>query len=112
MFVQAGERLSTRSGRPYLLPMTVYLAIPPDRLRACLGFVRGFVSLALDGITASPTRPPHRIALFLDELGRMDRLADSVTLLRGYGARLWLSVQDVFQPKAVYPRWQSFRRSL
>jgi type IV secretory pathway TraG/TraD family ATPase VirD4 len=24
-------------------PMTVYLAIPPDRLRACLGFVRGFI---------------------------------------------------------------------
>lgn len=78
-------------------PMTVYLAIPPDRLRACLGFVRGFIGLALDGITAAPGRPVHRVAFFLDEfgqLGRMDRLADSVTLLRGYGAQLWLFVQD------------------
>jgi type IV secretory pathway TraG/TraD family ATPase VirD4 len=92
-------------------PMTVYLAIPPDRLRACLGFVRGFIGLALDGITAAQGKPLHRVAFFLDEfgqLGRMDRLADSVTLLRGYGAQLWLFVQDLSQLKAVYPRWQSF----
>jgi type IV secretory pathway TraG/TraD family ATPase VirD4 len=92
-------------------PMTVYLAIPPDRLRACLGFVRGFIGLALDALTAVPGKPLHRVAFFLDEfgqLGRMDRLADSVTLLRGYGAQLWLFVQDLSQLKAVYPRWQSF----
>jgi type IV secretory pathway TraG/TraD family ATPase VirD4 len=92
-------------------PMTVYLAIPPDRLRACLGFVRGFIGLALDGVTTAPGKPVHRVAFFLDEfgqLGRMDRLADSVTLLRGYGAQLWLFVQDLSQLKAVYPRWQSF----
>ena len=92
-------------------PMTVYLAIPPDRLRACLGFVRGFIGMALDGVTAAPGKPLHRVAFFLDEfgqLGRMDRLADSVTLLRGYGAQLWLFVQDLSQLKAVYPRWQSF----
>ena len=92
-------------------PMTVYLAIPPDRLRACVGFVRGFIGLALDGITAAQGKPLHRVAFFLDEfgqLGRMDRLADSVTLLRGYGAQLWLFVQDLSQLKAVYPRWQSF----
>lgn len=91
--------------------MTVYLAVPPDRLRACLGFVRGFVGLALDGVTAVPGRPVQRVAFFLDEfgqLGRMDRLADSVTLLRGYGVQLWLFVQDLSQLKAVYPRWQSF----
>ena len=38
----------------------------------------------------------------------MDRLADSITLMRGYGAQLWLFVQDLSQLKAVYPRWQSF----
>ena len=91
--------------------MTVYLAIPPDRLRACLGFVRGFIGLALDGVSAVPGKPQHQVAFFLDEfgqLGRMDRLADSVTLLRGYGAQLWLFVQDLSQLRAVYPRWQSF----
>jgi type IV secretory pathway TraG/TraD family ATPase VirD4 len=92
-------------------PVTVYLAIPPDRLRVCLGFVRGFIGLALDGIAAVPALPPHRVGFFLDEfgqLGRMDRLADSITLLRGYGAQLWVFVQDLSQIKAVYPRWQSF----
>ena len=33
--------------------MTVYLAIPPDRLRSSLGFVRGFIGLALDAMTAA-----------------------------------------------------------
>ena len=92
-------------------PMTVYLAIPPDRLRTCLGFVRGFLGLAIDAITAIPGKPAHRVAFFLDEfgqLGRMDRLADSITRLRGYGAQLWLFVQDLSQLRAVYPRWQSF----
>src|SRR5271163_4359469 len=65
-------------------PMTVYLAIPPDRLRASLGFVRGFIGLALDA------------------------LVDGLTLMRGYGAQLWLLLQDLSQLKAVYPRWQSF----
>jgi type IV secretory pathway TraG/TraD family ATPase VirD4 len=38
---------------------------------------------------------PHRarVAFFLDEfgqLGRIDSLADNITLLCGYGAQLWL----------------------
>ena len=92
-------------------PMTVYLAIPPDRLRASLGFVRGFIGLALDAMTAVPGRPAHRVAFFLDEFGqfgRLDALVDGLTLMRGYGVQLWLLVQDLSQLKAVYPRWQSF----
>jgi type IV secretion system protein VirD4 len=92
-------------------PMTVYLAIPPDRLRVSLGFVRGFIGLALNAISATPGQPAARVAFFLDEfgqLGRLDSLADNITLLRGYGAQLWLFVQDLSQLKAVYPRWQSF----
>ena len=91
-------------------PMTVYLAIPPDRLRTSLGFVRGFIGLALDAMTAVPGRPAYRVAFFLDEfgqLGRLDALVDGLTLMRGYGAQLWLLVQDLSQLKAVYPRWQS-----
>ncbi len=41
-------------------------------------------------------------------MGRLDNLVDSLTLMRGYGAQLWLFVQDLSQLKAVYPRWQSF----
>ena len=91
--------------------MTVYLALPPDRLRACLGFVRGFIGLALDAMTAIQGKPNTRVAFFLDEfgqLGRMDSIADNITMLRGYGAQFWLFVQDLSQLKAVYPRWQSF----
>jgi len=92
-------------------PVTVYLAIPPDRLRASVGFIRGFIGMALDAMTAVPGRPAYRVAFFLDEfgqLGRLDSLVDGLTLMRGYGAQLWLFVQDLSQLKAVYPRWQSF----
>ena len=103
--------LGFRSGRSQA-PADDGLSRHPTRSAAGLpGFVRGFVGLALDGVTTVPGKPLHRVAFFLDEfgqLGRMDRLADSVTLLRGYGAQLWLFVQDLSQLKAVYPRWQSF----
>ena len=62
-------------------------------------------------MTAVSGRPAYRVAFFLDEfgqLGRLDALVDSLTLMRGYGAQLWLLVQDLSQLKAVYPRWQSF----
>ena len=91
--------------------MTVYLALPPNRLRACLGFVRGFIGLALDAMTSSQGKPAEGVAFFLDEfgqLGRMDSLADNITLLRGYGAQFWLFIQDLSQLQAVYPRWRSF----
>jgi type IV secretory pathway TraG/TraD family ATPase VirD4 len=91
--------------------MTVYIAIPPDRLRSCLGFVRGVIGLALNAMTHVQGLPPARVAFFLDEfgqLGRMDSLADNITILRGSGAQFWLFVQDLSQLKAVYPRWQSF----
>jgi type IV secretion system protein VirD4 len=92
-------------------PMTVYIALPPDRLRACVGFLRGFIGLALNAMTTVPGKPAARVAFFLDEfgqLGRMDSLVDNITILRGYGAQFWLFVQDLSQLKAVYPRWQSF----
>jgi type IV secretion system protein VirD4 len=72
---------------------------------------RGFIGLALDAMTAVSGRPAYRVAFFLDEfgqLGRLDALVDSLTLMHGYGAQLWLLVQDLSQFKAVYPRWQSF----
>jgi type IV secretion system protein VirD4 len=73
--------------------------------------VRGFIGLALNAISSTSGKPAARVAFFLDEfgqLGRIDALVDNITLLRGYGAQLWLFVQDLSQLKAVYPRWQSF----
>jgi type IV secretion system protein VirD4 len=91
--------------------MTVYLVIPPDRARACLGFVRGFIGMALSAMVSVRTNPPHKVAFFLDEfgqLGHMASLADNITIMRGYGVQFWLFLQDLSQLKAVYPRWQSF----
>jgi type IV secretory pathway TraG/TraD family ATPase VirD4 len=91
--------------------MTIYVAIPPDRMRGSLGFMRGFIGLGLNAMTSVPGNPASKVAFFLDEfgqLGRMDSIADNITLLRGYGVQFWLFVQDLSQLKGVYPRWQTF----
>ena len=53
-----------------------------------------------------------RVLFLLDEfaqLGRMDPVVRAVSLLAGYGAQLWLFLQDFSQLKGTYPeRWQTF----
>jgi type IV secretion system protein VirD4 len=38
----------------------------------------------------------------------MQSIEDAISLVRGYGARFWLLVQDLSQLKGVYPKWQTF----
>lgn len=92
-------------------PMTVYVVMPPDRLAAQVRFMRALVGSALAAITASSERPPYNVLFLLDEfaqLGRMQAIEDAISLVRGYGARFWLLVQDLSQLKEVYPKWQTF----
>jgi type IV secretion system protein VirD4 len=42
------------------------------------------------------------------QLGEMDEIRSALTLLRGYGVRLWTFWQDLSQLKRVYPNdWES-----
>lgn len=91
--------------------MTVYLVMPPDRLRTYRAFVRGFFGLALSAITRTQTQPPHKVLFLLDEfaqLGHMTQIEDGISLVSGYGAAFWLFVQDLSQLKGVYKKWQTF----
>ena len=57
-------------------------------------------------------RPASRVLFLLDEfahLGRMDLLAQAVTLMDGYGATFWFFTQDLPRLRAVYPAdWETF----
>jgi type IV secretory pathway TraG/TraD family ATPase VirD4 len=92
-------------------PMTVYVVMPPDKLAAQTRFMRALVGAALSAITATNDKPRFNVLFLLDEfaqLGRMPAIEDAISLVRGYGARFWLFVQDLSQLKGVYPRWQTF----
>lgn len=92
-------------------PMTVYVVMPPDRLAAQARFMRALVGAALSAITATSDKPKFNTLFLLDEfaqLGRMPAIEDAISLVRGYGARFWLFVQDLSQLKGVYPKWQTF----
>ena len=92
-------------------PMTVYVVMPPDRLASQTRFMRALVGAALSAITATSERPQYNALFLLDEfaqLGRMPAIEDAISLVRGYGARFWLFVQDLSQLKGVYPKWQTF----
>lgn len=91
--------------------MTVYVVMPPDRLAAQSRFMRALVGAALSAITATSDKPQFNVLFLLDEfaqLGRMQAIEDAISLVRGYGARFWLLVQDLSQLKGVYPKWQTF----
>lgn len=92
-------------------PMTVYVVMPPDRLAAQTRFMRTLVGAALSAITATSDTPQFNTLFLLDEfaqLGRLQAIEDAISLVRGYGARFWLFVQDLSQLKGVYPKWQTF----
>ncbi|MEE8408848.1 MAG: type IV secretory system conjugative DNA transfer family protein, partial [Myxococcota bacterium] len=86
---------------------TVYVVLPPDKLRAYHRYARAVLGLALKELTQTgPGRVPT-LVLFdeLAQLGHFAAVEDGVSILRGYGVQLWLLVQDFAQLKGTYPSW-------
>ena len=92
--------------------MSIYLVIPPHKLTSNNRFFRAFIGLALSAITASYYRPKNNVLFLLDEfaqLGRMHAIEDAISLVRGYGAVFWFTIQDLSQLKFAYKeKWQTF----
>ncbi len=90
---------------------TVYLVVPPEKVGPYAGFLRATLTLALKAMTRERIQPAAPVLFLLDEmaqLGYCRAIEDGVPLLRGYGVRFWMLVQDLSQLKAVYPKWQLF----
>lgn len=94
-------------------PMTIYLALPADRLNAFGRWLRLLVQQAITvnarNIAAKPDKP---VLFLLDEmpaLGRLSMVEQAYGLMAGFGMQLWGIVQDVAQLKRIYgDGWESF----
>lgn len=93
-------------------PLTIYLVVPPDRLVSHGKLLRLWLGTLMTVLARRRRIPEQPTLLIVDEaaqLGPMDELRAAVTLMRGYGVRVWSFWQDISQLVRTYPvDWQSF----
>lgn len=93
--------------------MTVYLALPADRLATFGAWFRLLVQQAITVNARNIESPPEQPILFLlDEmqnLGNLTMVSQAYSLMAGFGMQLWGIVQDFGVLKDIYgDRWESF----
>jgi type IV secretion system protein VirD4 len=91
-------------------PMTIYLIMPPYRLRSHSALLRCWVSALLSIVTRRTARPERPTLFVLDELGQlgtMEEVRVAVTLLRGYGMRVMMLVQSHAQLRRAYSDYET-----
>jgi type IV secretion system protein VirD4 len=87
-------------------PLSIFFVIPPHRLESSATLLRLYVSTLLGLITRRRVAPPLPTLFVLDELaqlGPFPMLRPLVTLMRGYGVRAMLLLQDPSQLRQLYP---------
>jgi len=92
-------------------PLTIYLILPPDKLKSHKALLKMWVGTLLKALTSRRTLPARRTVLFLDEAAQLENfpyLETVMTLCAGYGAQCWTFWQDLSQLKACYPAsWET-----
>lgn len=92
--------------------LSLYLCLPPSRLKSHNRWLRVMVNMAIASLEHEQKKPEKPVLFVLDEaavLGHMQKVAESVGLMRGYGMQLWTIWQDLNQLKAAYKdEWGSF----
>lgn len=87
---------------------SLYLCIPPDKLKLRGQFLRLFVSMGLNvmaGELADHDRKEGECLFLLDEfhsLGRLEQAATGSGQLPGYGVHMWPFLQDLGQLEGLY----------
>jgi len=85
--------------------ISVYLIVPPKEIKT-LGPWMGLVTRrAIDDVAAA--KGSSKVLFLLDEvanMGKLEGLSESLTLLPGLGVRVWLIVQSLDQLRSVYGR--------
>lgn len=90
-----------REGTKY----TIYIVIPPNKLVSHRPLLRIWVGLILDAVMQRSKQTVPSTLFLLDEcaqLGELSELRSAVTLLRGYGLRVWMFFQDFTQVARLY----------
>jgi type IV secretion system protein VirD4 len=92
-------------------PVTIYLVIPPDKLASHGALLRLWIGALLKTVMSRTERPAHDTLFVIDEcaqLGQLEHLRVAMTLLRGYGLKVWAFFQDLSQMRRLYPNdWQT-----
>ena len=81
-------------------PMTIYIVVPPLRLKAYSPLLRVWLSGLMMAITQRNEPPKERTLMLCDEignLGKLDALVMAATLLRSWGFTLWTFWQNPSQ---------------
>jgi type IV secretion system protein VirD4 len=81
-------------------PTTTYLILPQDRVVTQSGLMRLWVVGMVRGIASAGANERNSVLFLLDEMGQIGHiqiLEDAVTLMRGYGIRLFFVFQSLGQ---------------
>ena len=80
--------------------LTVYLVLPPERLVTLAPLMRMWLGTIIRLLSRGEASEKRPVLFLLDEaahLGKMQVIEDAVTLMRGYGIRLWFFFQSINQ---------------
>lgn len=90
---------------------TIYIIIPPDKLISHAKLFRLWIGVILAAISHRRRAPPQPTLFVIDEaaqLGEMDELRTALTLMRGYGLRVWTFWQSISQLQRLYEKdWET-----
>ncbi len=92
-------------------PMTIYLILPVTRLHSHGMLLRNWLSALFTIAMSREVLPAVSTMFFVDEvgaLGQMDQLRTAFTVMRGYGVRVFIYLQDLTQLKRMFPQdWET-----
>lgn len=109
MIVESTKRSSVDPADLLRKKMTVYLVLPPDRMRAQSPLLRLWIGSMLRAVVKNGLQEKTKVRFVLDEaaaLGHMNALDDAVDKLRGYGVRLLFLWQSLGQLRKCFPDGQ------
>lgn len=91
-------------------PMSLFIIVPPHRIRAYAPLLRLWLSGLMNLLSTRETVPRLPTLMMVDEaaqLGRVDSFITAMTLMRGYGLRLWSFWQAASQLEIYGPHAKS-----
>jgi len=92
-------------------PMTIYLILPPTHLASHGSLLRMWLSTLLQVALSRRQMPAFSTHFFVDELaqiGQLHEIETVFTLMRGFGVRATIYLQDLQQLQRLYPNsWQT-----
>jgi type IV secretion system protein VirD4 len=93
-------------------PTTVYLTLPANYLSTHATWLRLMIAAALQPMLRDTREARVPVLLMVDEfaqLGHLPIVERNLAIMRGYGVKLWVVLQDLSQLQELYPqRWESF----